>query len=161
MSHHCVISFGDTEADKGGYGIGSDGSSERCRACGDSVLSDDGVESGAGGGSVLHGADAAVGLDQAVAALHHVAAAALLLLLGVAGQGVADAVAEAVLRVGVVVGVDGFGSGQAQAAQAAAAGKPAAAAGRPAAASLAAAAAAAALAAGDSAAAAAGARAPA
>ena len=71
----------------------------------------DGVESVDGVSGVLDGTTSAVGLHQAVAALDNVSAAGLLLSLGVSGQSVLDVVSVAVLGVGVVVGVDGYGCG--------------------------------------------------
>jgi len=74
-------------------------------------LVDDGVESVDRVSGVLDGPHCAVRLHQAVAALDDVSTAALLLALSVAGQSVLDVVSVAVLRVGVVVGVDGHGGG--------------------------------------------------
>ena len=74
-------------------------------------LVDDGVESVDRVSGVLDGPHCAVRLHQAVAALDDVSTAALLLALSVAGQSVLDVVSVAVLRVGVVVGVDGYGGG--------------------------------------------------
>jgi len=72
---------------------------------------DDGVESVDRVSGVLDGTHCAVRLHQAVAALDDVSTSALLLALSVAGQSVLDVVSVAVLRVGVVVGVDGHGGG--------------------------------------------------
>jgi hypothetical protein len=69
------------------------------------------VESVDGVSGVLDCATGAVGLHQAVAALDDVSISCLLLSLGVSGQSVLDVVSVAVLGVGVVVGVDGYGGG--------------------------------------------------
>jgi hypothetical protein len=71
----------------------------------------DGVESVDGVSGVLDSTTGAVGLHKTVAALDDVSAAALLLTLGVSGQSVLDVVSVAVLGIGVVVSVDGYGSG--------------------------------------------------
>jgi hypothetical protein len=60
-----------------------------------------GIEPMDGMCGILDGTRRAVGLHQAVAALHDASLSRLVLALGIAGQGVLDSVAEAVLRVGV------------------------------------------------------------
>ena len=94
--------LGVVAQDGGGDGLDGDGVGGR-------GLVDDGVESVVVVGGVLDGALAAVGLDEGVAALDYVTVAGLLLGLDVAGVGVVDAVAVAVLGVGVVLGLDDLG----------------------------------------------------
>ena len=62
-----------------------------------------GIESIDGVCGVQDGTDETIGFHQAVAALHDVPVAGLMLALCVAGQCVADVVCERVLGVGVVV----------------------------------------------------------
>ena len=73
--------------DLGVHGVAADG--------------DDGVEAVVVVGGVVHGALGAVGLQQRVLALHHVAVALLVLVFHVAGVAVVDAVLERVLGVGL------------------------------------------------------------
>ena len=75
------------------------------------LLVDDGVESVVGVGSVFNDAVGAVGFHQAVAAVHYVTVACLVLAVVVAGQVILDVVSVAVLGMGVEVGVDGDGGG--------------------------------------------------
>jgi len=77
--------------------------------CGFTV--DDSVESIDRVSGVLDGTTSSVRLHQAVAALDDVSVAGLLLSLGVASQSVLDVVSVAVLRVRVVVSVDGHRGG--------------------------------------------------
>ncbi|PSN41644.1 hypothetical protein C0J52_10501 [Blattella germanica] len=91
-----------------GGGVGSDGSSDLGDSGDGGFAVYDGVESVDGVSGVLDGTTGAVRLNKAVAALDDVSVSGLLLSLGVSGKSVLDVVSVAVLRVGVVVGVDGY-----------------------------------------------------
>jgi len=67
----------------------------------------DGVEAVVGVRRVLHCPDGAVGFDERVAPLDDVPVSRLVLGLGVAGVGILDAVAEAVLRHAVRIHFNG------------------------------------------------------
>ncbi|PSN41645.1 hypothetical protein C0J52_10500 [Blattella germanica] len=85
------------------YGSGdlSDGGSKRS-------LVDDSVESVDGVSGVFDSADGTVGFHKAVASLDNITVTALVLALGITGKSVLDVVSEAVLRMRVEVGVDGY-----------------------------------------------------
>ena len=87
-----------------GSGDGLDGNGVDALA-----LVDDGVETMVVIGGVVDGTFAAVGLDEGVTALDYVTVAGLVVGLDVAGVGVVDTVAVAVLGVGVVLGLNDLG----------------------------------------------------
>ena len=91
------------QADDGRGGVhhrgGHHGLLDDLRVHGVAADGDDGVEAVVLVGGVVHGALGAVGLDEGVLALHHVAVADLLLVLDVSGVAVLDAVGELVLGV--------------------------------------------------------------
>jgi hypothetical protein len=103
-------------SDGDGSGYSSDGGSGNGNWSGDFSYEgfpvDDGVESVEGVGGVFDGTAGAVRIDERVAALDDISAAAFNLALGVSGQTVLDVVSERVLWVGVVLVSDyGFGDG--------------------------------------------------
>jgi hypothetical protein len=106
-----VSGGGDGSSNTGHGGGDSNRSSDFSDGGGKGSLVYDGIESVNGVSGVLDGTHCAVRLHQAVAALDDISAAALLLSLDVPSQSVVDVVREAVLGVGVVVGVDGYGGG--------------------------------------------------
>jgi hypothetical protein len=78
-----------------------------------SILVDNSVESVDGISGVLDGTTGAIGLSQRVRSLDNISVAGFLLVLVVSGQSIGDGVRVRVLRVGVVVGVNGdFSNGR-------------------------------------------------
>ncbi|OAD58462.1 hypothetical protein WN48_11116, partial [Eufriesea mexicana] len=84
----------------GGYGFHSDGSWFFTNHCVESVNWISGVVDSSFG---------PVSINEGVATLDDVSIAGFLLALGVTGQAVVDVIGVAVLRVGIVVGINGLG----------------------------------------------------
>lgn len=93
-----------------GGDLGDSGSSDDLSS--DGLTVDNSVESVDGIGGILNSPSGAVGFDEGIGALDDVSAAALVLVLGVSGQGVLHVVAVAVLGIWIVIiGDDSFGNG--------------------------------------------------
>ena len=84
----------------------SEGGSDLSDWSGKRSLVHDSVESVDGISGVVNGTYSAVGFHQTVCALDYITITALVLALGITGQGVLDVVSVAVLGMRVVVGVD-------------------------------------------------------